>query len=99
MLKGCIYTNRCVDKTLCCHFCKKKCDERCEDCLDTCKFRTEYIKPEVPKTEKVDNKAKMQEKAIPKTETKPQEKPVTKIEPIISQNVKKKKHSLLDYTL
>ena len=42
-LKGCILKNTCVEnKHLCCHFCKnKKCDDRCLDDIDKCKYRCE----------------------------------------------------------
>lgn len=42
-LKGCILKNTCIEnKHLCCHFCKnKKCDDRCLDNIDECKYRCE----------------------------------------------------------
>jgi hypothetical protein len=56
-LKGCIYRNTCVEnKYLCCHFCKdKKCEDRCLDNIDTCKYRCELPPPPEEKEDKDKN--------------------------------------------
>ena len=51
-LKGCIHSNICKDKYLCCHFCNdKKCWCRCKDDLETCEYRDELPPPPPPKKE------------------------------------------------
>ena len=53
-LKGCVFRNTCVkNKYLCCHFCKdKRCEDRCSDNRDICKFKCELPTP--PKKEEKD---------------------------------------------
>lgn len=54
-LKGCVYRNTCVEnKHLCCHFCKdKKCEDRCLDNREVCKFKCE-LPPQEEEKEKID---------------------------------------------
>lgn len=52
-LKGCIFSNTCEDRWLCCHFCNnKKCWCRCLDDKDTCKYRCELPPPPEEKSGK-----------------------------------------------
>lgn len=42
-LKGCFLRNSCKTPRLCCSFCKIKCDIRCTDPHENCKYLTEFL--------------------------------------------------------
>lgn len=48
----CFLKNDCTHKNWCCNFCKLKCDKRCTDCHDGCKF---FLDEPVEETDKKGN--------------------------------------------